>query len=51
MLKLAPRGHNVLKMNNGYQAALDERARLNNEGPTTKSVNLFADSTVPSFFR
>ena len=58
MLKLAPRGHVVLKMNSAYQSPNPEENEKKDgeEGPSTSSsktqgINLFADSNVPSFFR
>jgi hypothetical protein len=55
MVKFALRGHVVAKMHAGYlKPEGSETAPLTAadfEESTSKSRNLFADSTVPSFFR
>ncbi len=58
MLKLAPRGHAILKMSSAYQLPTpdDGEKKDGDDGPSasipkTQGLNLFADSNVPSFFR
>lgn len=65
MVKVAPRGHCVLKMHGGYTSgsgtdatadaattnAEDDNNAGNLSGGKTQGINMFMDSNVPSFFR
>ena len=67
MVKLDSRGHNVLRMHNGYNRPSEDRAlsaedfgvvdplQSSSEEPTpaaaAQGINLFADAQIPSFFR
>ena len=66
MVKLDSRGHSVLRMHNGYNRPMEDRAlcaedfgmvdlvHSSSDEPAPavqQGINLFADAQVPSFFR